>query len=144
MGAKRRGAYQCSVCVCVCCNRWPWQWEAGREDGSNSAPARARPTCGCTRRVSAPWPAFIFRAQRYIGMIANVWLICLLSLLFLDTNWQSNLNIYEIERQHEDTQVEKNPTKFVCVVTSKLHMKQKVAVFLWHSATDKTQGESST
>ena len=65
--------------VCVCCDRWPWQWEAGREDGSNSAPARARPTCVCTRRLSAPWPACIFRDQSYIGMIANVRLISLSS-----------------------------------------------------------------
>lgn len=38
------------------------QREGGRE--FIGAPARARPTCGCTRRVSAPWPAFIFRAKK--------------------------------------------------------------------------------
>lgn len=66
-----------SVCVCVL-----WQMALtvrSRQRGLEySAPARARPTCGCSRRVSTPWPACIFRAQSYIEIIANVGLIALL------------------------------------------------------------------
>lgn len=129
MGAQRRGCWSVSVL---------WQMaltaRSMQRGRSKSAPARARPTCGCMRRVSAPWPAFIFRAQSYIGMIANVRLISL-------KRSRTDLNICEIERrQHEDTQVEKkkfHQTSILCVAACKVHM--QLRVFLWHSEKDKDQ-----
>ncbi len=129
------------VCVFVCCDRWPWQWGAVREDGSNSAPARARPTCGCTRRVSAPWPAFIFRAQSYIGMIANVRLISLSSAA--GPIWISVRDRTQGTWRHTHTHTHtshRHQTKILCVMTCKLHMQQTVAVaLLWHSVMKKKQ-----
>lgn len=70
-----RSTDQCA-CVWVVTDGLDSEKQAERT-GVNSAPAWARPTCGCTRRLSAPWPAFIFRAQSYIWLIANVRLISL-------------------------------------------------------------------
>lgn len=117
---RGRGAYKG---VCVCCDRWPWQWEAGREDGSNSAPAQARPTCGCTRRVSAPWPAFIFRAQSYIGMIANVQLISLSSAagpIWISVRWNAGSMKTQVKKK---TQKKQQPwNKYPLCYSFRLHM----------------------
>lgn len=120
---------------------------AGREDGSSSAPARARPTCGCTGRVSAPWPAFIFRAQSYIGMIANVRLISLSSAagpIWISVRG-SNAGDMTTHTQKRNVSSTPNKNPLCCVMTCTLHMQQAVAVaLLWHAVMNKSNPLQTT
>lgn len=119
--------------VCVFSDRRPWRWEAGWQDGVKAV--LHEPTCGCTSRIPAPWPAFVFRALLYWEMMANC-------LAYLFHEWLHRSGYLQDQmltaQKHTDRKTNKtNITIFVFSLVS-----CSIRCFLHCSVLDKTKSQT--
>lgn len=117
------------VCVCVFSDRWPWHWEAGWQDGVKAV--LHKPTCGCTSRIPALWPAFVFRDLLYWEMMAK----CLAYLFHKWLHCSGYLQDQMLTAPKHRQKNKQNKHNYLCIFSCELQ--HKVFLTLFSTGQDK-------